>query len=57
MAKINLINIDNLFGINNLNLDEKRMYDEIQAEGGETTPLHVHKFCPDKERAKFKVKG
>lgn len=58
------ISIDNMFGQMNLlqkgrqiilTPEERQMYEQILAEGGETTPTQVHMFYPDKEKATLRM--
>jgi len=57
MADFNLANIKKLIGVNDLRPEEKGLYEEIIAGGGETTPKHVRMFYPDKDKATLKIKN
>ena len=50
-----LANIKKLIGVNDLRPEEKGLYEEIIAGGGETTPKHVRMFYPDKNKATLKI--
>jgi len=55
MADFNLNNMKKLIGVNDLRPEERGLYEEIIAGGGETTPKHVRMFYPDKDKATLKI--
>jgi len=55
MADFNLASMKKLIGVNDLRPEEKGLYEEIIAGGGETTPKHVRMFYPDKNKATLKI--
>jgi len=57
MADFNLASMKKLIGVNDLRPEEKGLYEEIIAGGGETTPKHVRMFYPDKDKATLKFKN
>ena len=57
MADFNLASMKKLIGVNDLRPEEKGLYEEIIAGGGETTPKHVRMFYPDKDKATLKIKN